>query len=39
MSGSGPTIVGIANRMSALKDGYLVMKSINVETYKTRTMV
>lgn len=39
MSGSGPTVICIANEISNIEEGYLIMKSINKETYKTRTMV
>lgn len=39
MSGSGPTIFGIVPNRQELEEGYKKLKSINKETYITRTMV
>lgn len=39
MSGSGPTIFGVVSSQSELEKGYEILKKVNGETYKTRTII
>ena len=39
MSGSGPSVFAIVSSDKELEEGYEVMKNINKETYKTRTLI
>lgn len=39
MSGSGPTIFGIVSSKEELEHGYEIMRKVNEETFKTRTLI
>lgn len=39
MSGSGPTIFGVVFNKNELEKGYEILKKVNGETFKTRTLI